>query len=258
MAKQTRSPPPAQARPQERHTGVVHIKCLVQQHDRLHHRPAGQRHRLGDLGVAVASRAAARARPSPRSWPPKRPRARCTGARLCAAPKCRSRAPAPAATPPFVQHPAHRHRGRVDQGRHPRSPQWLPAAQAPARLRKDAESWLVTPDPRCASRAVSQPTSSRTRRVARSLSVVPSRPGSTVAPAAVTPAPSTSPRLQEKQKAKYIYGVLERQFKKTYNEAVRLAGPSGENLLRLLEQPSRQRRLSAPAGPRPARRHASS
>jgi small subunit ribosomal protein S4 len=43
-------------------------------------------------------------------------------------------------------------------------------------------------------------------------------------------------QLQEKQKAKYIYGVLERQFKNTYEEAVRLAGPTGENLLRLLEQ----------------------
>jgi small subunit ribosomal protein S4 len=42
--------------------------------------------------------------------------------------------------------------------------------------------------------------------------------------------------LQEKQKAKYIYGVLERQFRKTYDEANRLAGPTGENLLRLLEQ----------------------
>jgi small subunit ribosomal protein S4 len=43
-------------------------------------------------------------------------------------------------------------------------------------------------------------------------------------------------QLQEKQKAKYIYGVLERQFRKTYEEANRLAGPTGENLLRLLEQ----------------------
>ncbi len=43
-------------------------------------------------------------------------------------------------------------------------------------------------------------------------------------------------QLQEKQKAKYIYGVLEKQFKKTYNEAHRLQGPTGENLLRLLEQ----------------------
>ncbi len=42
-------------------------------------------------------------------------------------------------------------------------------------------------------------------------------------------------QLQEKQKAKYIYGVLERQFKRTYEEATRLAGPTGENLLRLLE-----------------------
>jgi small subunit ribosomal protein S4 len=42
-------------------------------------------------------------------------------------------------------------------------------------------------------------------------------------------------QLQEKQKAKYIYGVLERQFKRTYEEANRLAGPTGENLLRLLE-----------------------
>jgi small subunit ribosomal protein S4 len=43
-------------------------------------------------------------------------------------------------------------------------------------------------------------------------------------------------QLQEKQKAKYIYGVLERQFRLTYEEATRLAGPTGENLLRLLEQ----------------------
>ena len=42
--------------------------------------------------------------------------------------------------------------------------------------------------------------------------------------------------MQEKQKAKYIYGVLERQFRKTYDEAIRLQGPTGEILLRLLEQ----------------------
>lgn len=43
-------------------------------------------------------------------------------------------------------------------------------------------------------------------------------------------------QVQEKQKAKYIYGVLERQFRLTYEEATRLSGPTGENLLRLLEQ----------------------
>jgi small subunit ribosomal protein S4 len=42
-------------------------------------------------------------------------------------------------------------------------------------------------------------------------------------------------QLQEKQKAKYIYGILERQFRKTYDEANRMQGPTGENLLRLLE-----------------------
>ncbi len=42
-------------------------------------------------------------------------------------------------------------------------------------------------------------------------------------------------QLQEKQKAKYIYGVLERQFRKVYDEAVRRKGPTGENILILLE-----------------------
>jgi small subunit ribosomal protein S4 len=42
--------------------------------------------------------------------------------------------------------------------------------------------------------------------------------------------------MQEKQKAKYIYGVLERQFKKTYEEAIKLQGPTGEILLQLLER----------------------
>jgi small subunit ribosomal protein S4 len=43
-------------------------------------------------------------------------------------------------------------------------------------------------------------------------------------------------QMQEKQKAKYIYGLLEKQFHKTYVEAQRLQGPTGEILLRLLEQ----------------------
>ena len=43
-------------------------------------------------------------------------------------------------------------------------------------------------------------------------------------------------QMQEKQKAKYIYGVLEKQFHKTYIEAIHLDGPTGEVLLRLLEQ----------------------
>ena len=42
-------------------------------------------------------------------------------------------------------------------------------------------------------------------------------------------------QLQEKQKAKYIYGVLERQFRNIFDEDVRRNGPTGENILRLLE-----------------------
>ncbi len=42
-------------------------------------------------------------------------------------------------------------------------------------------------------------------------------------------------QLKEKQKAKYTYGVLEKQFRNTYVEANRLKGATGENLIRLLE-----------------------
>jgi len=42
-------------------------------------------------------------------------------------------------------------------------------------------------------------------------------------------------QLKEKQRARYIYGVLERQFKKHFIEAERLPGMSGENLLQILE-----------------------
>jgi len=43
-------------------------------------------------------------------------------------------------------------------------------------------------------------------------------------------------QLREKQRAKRIYGVLERQFRNYYEEATQMKGITGENLLRLLEQ----------------------
>ncbi|RYZ19161.1 MAG: 30S ribosomal protein S4 [Chitinophagaceae bacterium] len=42
-------------------------------------------------------------------------------------------------------------------------------------------------------------------------------------------------QLKEKQKAKYTYGLLEKQFRNTYVEAARLKGATGENLIKLLE-----------------------
>ena len=43
-------------------------------------------------------------------------------------------------------------------------------------------------------------------------------------------------QLREKQKARRIYGVLEKQFRNMYKEANRQEGITGENLLRMLEQ----------------------
>jgi len=42
-------------------------------------------------------------------------------------------------------------------------------------------------------------------------------------------------QLREKQKVRHIYGLLERQFRKTYAEASRSKGVTGERLLQLLE-----------------------
>ena len=42
-------------------------------------------------------------------------------------------------------------------------------------------------------------------------------------------------QLREKQKARRIYGVLEKQFRRMYEEATRQKGITGENLLRMLE-----------------------
>ena len=42
-------------------------------------------------------------------------------------------------------------------------------------------------------------------------------------------------QLKEKQKAKYTYGLLERQFKNLFDKASRKKGVTGENLLKFLE-----------------------
>ena len=42
-------------------------------------------------------------------------------------------------------------------------------------------------------------------------------------------------QLKEKQKVKYIYGVLEKQFRKYFAKASNMKGVTGENMLQLLE-----------------------
>src|SRR3990167_2965199 len=43
-------------------------------------------------------------------------------------------------------------------------------------------------------------------------------------------------QMMEKQKAKFMYGARERQFRRYVDDAVREGGDSGVNLLRLLER----------------------
>ena len=42
-------------------------------------------------------------------------------------------------------------------------------------------------------------------------------------------------QLREKQKAKFIYGVLEKPFRNYFKKAQRMSGMTGENLMVLLE-----------------------
>lgn len=42
-------------------------------------------------------------------------------------------------------------------------------------------------------------------------------------------------QLKAKQSVRFIYGVLEKQFRNTYDRATKMPGKSGENLLKLLE-----------------------
>jgi ribosomal protein S4 len=61
------------------------------------------------------------------------------------------------------------------------------------------------------------------------------RPVSTALPKSVKQWANMPCSLREKQKAKYTYGVLEKQFRKTFEEAARRKGVTGENLIKLLE-----------------------
>ena len=58
-------------------------------------------------------------------------------------------------------------------------------------------------------------------------------------------------QLQEKQKARFTYGVMEKQFRRYYEEANRHAGKTGEALLQILETPAGQRRVPRRAGAHP-------
>ena len=60
-------------------------------------------------------------------------------------------------------------------------------------------------------------------------------------------------QLREKQKARRIYGVLEKQFRMYYDKAARMGGVTGENLLVPLGNPSGQRSLPRRFGSKQSR-----
>ena len=64
-------------------------------------------------------------------------------------------------------------------------------------------------------------------------------------------------QLREKQKVKRTYGLLERQFRSYFEKAVRAKGPTGENLIIMLERRLDNVRLRAWAWPVRARRRVS-
>ncbi len=43
-------------------------------------------------------------------------------------------------------------------------------------------------------------------------------------------------QLQQKQRARFTYGIMERQFRRYYHQAIHRTGVTGETLIRLLEQ----------------------
>ena len=61
-------------------------------------------------------------------------------------------------------------------------------------------------------------------------------------------------QLQEKQRARFQYGVMEKQFVRYYKEAARRPGKTGENLLQILE--TRLDNVVYRAGLARTRRHA--
>src|SRR5204863_6466796 len=127
--------------------------------------------------------------------------------------------------------PEHRPRSDLHQGRHPVGPQRLQPAKAQEEL---VMARYTGPKVRVSRRLATNIFENEKGR--KALERRPFPPGQHGRTRRRNAGSEYLAQLQEKQKAKYIYGVLERQFKRTYEEAVRQQGPTGEILLRLLEQ----------------------
>src|SRR4029078_12155484 len=134
---------------------------------------------------------------------------------------------------PFVG--CDRPRGRHHPGRHAHPPQRLPPAQAPARPTPTQNRRLCTMAP------YTGPMTKKSRRLGVDLvgedkafekrPYAPGQHGGTRIKES-----EYRNQLQEKQKARFTYGVMEKQFHNYYDEASRRPGKTGDNLLELLER----------------------
>jgi small subunit ribosomal protein S4 len=75
---------------------------------------------------------------------------------------------------------------------------------------------------------------SGTDKMARILAKRPYAPG-VHGPTGRTRTTDYGKQLREKQRAKLVYGVMEKQFRNTFEKATNMKGDTGENLVRLLE-----------------------
>ena len=227
--------------------GVVHIKSSFNNTIVIDHRHRGQRHLVGVGRERRLQGFAQVARRSPPRWPPRRQPAAAMehGVRRV---EVQVKGPGSGRDTAIRSHAEHRHRG------HRRSRTSRPCPTTAAASRSAAGpglTWLATPARRCASRADSAPTSSRTTRAARRSSAARSRPGAhgrTRRRNSRQRVPRSSCRRS--RRPEYIYGVLERQFRRTYEEATRLQGVDGREPAAPARAAPRQRRVPAPAGPR--------
>ena len=114
----------------------------------------------------------------------------------------------------------------------PHPPQRLPSAEAPPRVREGGRSMAKNMQPivkRCRALGISPAAMGYAGK---------SKQESNRNPAARMRKKKSEYALQltEKQKVKFVYGIMEKQFRSYYEKAARMPGKTGENLLVLVER----------------------
>ena len=117
-----------------------------------------------------------------------------------------------------------------DQGRDSHPPQRLPSAEAPPRVIEKEEEQMAKN---------MQPIAKR----CRALGISPAAMGYAKKESNRNPGGQMRKKkseyalqLTEKQKVKFVYGIMEKQFRMYYEKAARMPGKTGENLLTFVER----------------------